>query len=139
MKTCVGYKSRNRRGEIQNIVSAIHLLYRYSNRYESARSSGSEVKLELHIGIQDPITGFLVVRVNMSEPAHAAARDLLEIQTLGVQKGEIFLAKWVSKRDGRWEKCTNGFFSDASDGIRTVWFNSRVCDRRPSILCRRGG
>lgn len=41
----------------------------------SARSSGSEFELELHIGIQDTVTGFLIIRVKMSEPAHATPID----------------------------------------------------------------
>jgi hypothetical protein len=70
----------------------------------------------------------------VGEPTDAAPRNCLEIRTLGVQKGVIFLTRRVSDGDENLRKCTHRFFSNASNGVRAVWFNSRVCDRWPAIL-----
>lgn len=45
------------------------------------RSSRSEVELELHIRVQNPIAGLLIVRVDVGEPADTTAWDSFEIRT----------------------------------------------------------
>ena len=100
-------------------------------------SSRGKVELHLPINVVYPVPRFLIIRVDMPEPADTATRHGLEEFALRIQESVIRLnacEETMRSSQGRRIRWTYSFVRNICNSVGAIRFDTWVCHRRPPVL-----